>query len=60
MLIAGALLIVTGCSGATTNPPAASGNEKTLTLAPGVTMIFVRVPAGEFLMGSTNADVIFG
>ena len=28
------------------------GNEMTLTLAPGVEMIFMRVPAGEFLMGS--------
>jgi len=52
MLIAGALLIATGCSGITKNP----SDEKTLTLASGVTMIFVRVPAGEFLMGSTDAD----
>ncbi len=27
-----------------------------LTLAPGVTMYFVRVPAGEFPMGAANAD----
>ena len=31
-------------------------NELTLTLAPGVTLEFVRVPAGEFLMGSADSD----
>jgi formylglycine-generating enzyme required for sulfatase activity len=37
--------------------PAAPANEETLTLAPGVPMTFVRVPAGPFLMGSTDAQV---
>jgi len=31
-------------------------NDLILTLAPGVTMEMVRIPAGEFLMGSTDAD----
>jgi formylglycine-generating enzyme required for sulfatase activity/tetratricopeptide (TPR) repeat protein len=31
-------------------------DEMALTLAPGVEMTFVRIPAGEFLMGSSNAD----
>jgi len=31
-------------------------NEMTITLAPGVEMVFRRVPAGEFWMGSDNND----
>jgi serine/threonine-protein kinase len=34
----------------------ASSDGLTLTLAPGVTMKLVRVPAGEFLMGSVDMD----
>jgi serine/threonine-protein kinase len=54
--MAGVMLLAVGCSGATANPTAIPIIEKTLTLAPGVTMTFVRVPAGEFLMGSTDGD----
>ncbi len=35
---------------------AAAGNELTLTLAPGVTMTFVRIPAGPFQMGSPKGE----
>ena len=37
-----------------TPPPTPTRQALTLTLAPGVTMDFVRVPAGNFLMGSTD------
>ena len=33
-----------------------SGNEMTLVLAAGVALEFVRIPAGEFLMGSADAE----
>ncbi|MCL4506726.1 MAG: SUMF1/EgtB/PvdO family nonheme iron enzyme [Chloroflexi bacterium] len=36
--------------------PTAVSNLMTLTLAPGVTMVLVRVPAGQFLMGSADSD----
>ncbi len=32
-------------------------NEMTITLAPGVEMVFRRVPAGEFWMGSEDNDI---
>jgi formylglycine-generating enzyme required for sulfatase activity len=35
-------------------------NALTLTLAPGVTMDFVRVPAGNFLMGNTEQQAKYG
>ena len=38
-----------------TDSSAASGNEITLNLSDGVTMILLRVPAGDFLMGSDKA-----
>jgi formylglycine-generating enzyme required for sulfatase activity len=41
----------------TSQPQAALPSELVLTLAPGVTMQMVRVPAGEFIMGSTDKDV---
>ena len=34
----------------------APSSDLVVALAPDVTMVFVRVPAGEFLMGSTDAD----
>ena len=34
-----------------------AGNEMTLTLAPGVEMRFVSVPAGEFWMGCDDGDI---
>ncbi|MDR2036771.1 MAG: SUMF1/EgtB/PvdO family nonheme iron enzyme [Bacteroidales bacterium] len=30
--------------------------RKEITLAPGITMVFVRIPAGEFVMGSNNGS----
>ncbi len=36
--------------------PSAPQNALALTLAPGVTLDWVRIPAGEFLMGSTDAS----
>ncbi|MHB1354737.1 MAG: formylglycine-generating enzyme family protein [Anaerolineae bacterium] len=37
-------------------PTPIQGEPLALTLAPGVEMVFVRVPAGEFTMGSSDAD----
>jgi formylglycine-generating enzyme required for sulfatase activity len=34
----------------------AQGDRLTITLAPGVNLELLRIPAGEFLMGSTDAD----
>ncbi len=39
-----------------TTPVPSVSNDLLLTLAPNVTLDLVRVPAGEFLMGSTDAD----
>ncbi len=36
--------------------PVALTNDQLLTLAPNVTLDLARIPAGEFLMGSTDAD----
>ncbi len=38
------------------SPAAIQGNRLTLTLAPGVTLELVRVPAGQFLMGSADSE----
>ncbi len=38
--------------------PSESSDELTVTLAPGVEMVFVRVPAGEFLMGEDPTQAV--
>jgi len=63
-LALGLALLLVGCSSASGAPAAGAQlpksdeppNEMTLTLAPGVEIVLLRIPAGEFLMGSSDED----
>jgi formylglycine-generating enzyme required for sulfatase activity len=63
-LVLGLALLLVCCSSASGAPAAGEqlaksgepANEMTLTLAPGVEIVLLRVPASEFLMGSSDED----